>query len=384
MDGRVGPCTECDLTHFKTADEYWNSSELKKLRSDMLAGIRNPACNLCYEREDLGVWNNRQFLLAQEEELIGIEYPHAIDYSAEPKVQSIYFRFSNICNYMCLDCNWTSSHLIAKEDMKRGVFDDIINPAPANPILYPGDDPNIALNEAKKYAKDLKNISFSGGEPLLHWQSYEILQYMIDNNIKPKIGYFTNLSILKYKTYDLLELWKNFDSIFIQVGFDAMGDGCDYFRKNMDFFGTIDNVKKVNEVTPHVKVRLVVTWTWLNALNAVNMIKWFLKNHPEQKFTFNMVIHDHLDIRNAPEYKRQQIIDAVTPLLDMPELDYVKEMTQGIINAAKEDHSHKWKDSLKWITDIDKHRGRDFRKAFPEHSDIDLSFIDNRIPAILL
>ena len=37
-----------------TPDELFNSPEMKQLRSDLLAGIKNPTCDACWKREARG------------------------------------------------------------------------------------------------------------------------------------------------------------------------------------------------------------------------------------------------------------------------------------------------------------------------------------------
>lgn len=359
MVGEIGPCTNCSLTNYSSIPQYWNSKEVIQLRTDMMNGVRNPACNECYSREDVGAWNTRQSLLER-----------VTDYDwakiENPTIEQLWFRFSNLCNYMCLDCHETTSSLIRKEDMDRGLFDK------TKPIVvYPGNDPNLALKEAKEHVHTIKTISFSGGEPLVHWQMYDMLNHMIDNNVKPSLGYYTNLSRLENKGQRLTDLWNHFDKVRIYVGFDAMGDGCDYFRKKMSFDGTIENINTVRRESPHVSICVVVTFTWVNAINAVNMIHWFNKTYPSQEITMNLVLHDHLDMRNAPEFKKKQIEASIRTLFDIKYPYFNTEMIDGLINYLwGADESHKFPEALKWIKDLDEWRKQDFRIAFPEHQDI--------------
>lgn len=373
MLGDMGPCTNCNLVKHKSIGDYWKSSELHQLRTDMLNGIRNPSCTECYRREDSKTWNTRQHLLEKLPDYV---------YESDPVIKDLHVKFSNVCNYMCIDCNFSSSSLIYKEDVDRGLQDYYKtynvdgSLKKQGVIVYPENDEHAALTQIKKIIGSVETIAFSGGDPLYHWQQFDLLQYMVDNNISPHLQYFTNLSRLIYKDYDLIELWKNFPSLTIWTGFDAWKDGCDYFRKNMNFNKTVKNLRLVKDSVKNSEVSVVVTLTWLNAINAVEMVKWFMTEHPDLTITYNIVIHDYLDMRVAPKFKKVQIDKTLNDLKEFSKFrsPHNVDMIQGLINYLwDEDWSDRFPDALKWLNELDKYRKQDFQRAFPEHQDIILN-----------
>lgn len=373
MLGDMGPCTNCNLVKHKSITEYWNSKELKQLRNDMLNGIRNPVCNECYRREDSKSWNMREYL---NEAL-----PNFV-FTDDASITDLHVKFSNICNYMCIDCNFSSSSLIWKEDVDRGLrdyyklFNDDNSVKKKSLVVYPENDENAVLNQIKPIIDNIDKIAFSGGDPLYHWQQYDLLQHMVDNKIFPELHYYTNLSRLVYKNYNLIELWKNFPSLHIMTGFDAMGDGCDYFRKNMNFDETVTNMRAVKDNVKNSNTVVVVTFTWVNAINACDMVEWFVNNHPDFTITYNIVIHDHLDMRIAPKHKKEQIQKSLDKLVALSKTtsQWNVDMVHGLSNYMwQEDWSDRFPNALQWIKDLDTHRKQDFRVAFKEHSDIDYS-----------
>lgn len=357
--GVMGPCTHCDLTEFKSINDYWGSEELKKLRTDMLSGIRNPACSLCHSREDAGAVTLRTHALEKNK-----DFDYKIDNNVITQLLS---RFSNICNFMCLDCNSTASSLIFKEEVDKGIK------TKEYPIIYSGQDPDLLLEQMKEHIHTVENLSFSGGEPTIHPQHWDLLNYMVDNNLKPNLNYFTNFSKLVYKGQDIVDLWNHFPNIRVHVGFDAMEEAGDYFRYKMNWNQTIENVKRVNLEAPHVKLVVTVTFTWMTALNAVKMIHWFSENFPKLEIAFNLVIHQHLNMQLAPEYKKKQIEKALESLLTIDQTNYLfdRKMVTGYISYLWEkDKSNEFAQALKWVKEMDDWRGHDFRNVFPEHQDI--------------
>ena len=363
MTGMVGPCTNCNLTEFKTIDDYWNSEELKKLRTDMINGVRNPACNECHRREDVGAWNTRQALLGQMD---------TVDIN-NPVIKDILLRFSNMCNYKCVDCSWTTSSLIYQEEIKRGIL-EITNSSGDKPyVINSGGDPHTLLEQAKMHVSTAENVTFSGGEPMVQWQQWELLKYMVDNNMAPNLKYYTNLSRLSYKDYNAIELWKNFKNLSIDIGIDAMGERCEYFRKNMNFDQTFKNIDIVLEEIPNSEIFAVITFTWLNAINAAELFEWLFKNKPNVKITLNQVLHPHLDIQIAPRFKKEEISKAFDKMLDIAnEYNYNNiDMIVGLNNYMwSEDRSHQFREAVEWLNELDKWRDQKFTDVFTEHQNI--------------
>jgi len=260
MDGRVGPCTTCDvLQQFTSIQDFWEGKELKKLREDMFNGIRNPLCKECHEREDAGAWNFREFLVN--------EYPD-FNYDIEsPTITSYQLRFSNLCNFKCVHCACSTSSTLYQEYIKRGLKEK------TNTVNFPGNDENHVINDLKEnFTHDVKDLWFSGGEPLLHWQMWDMLNFCINNKYNPKLYYYSNGDRLEFKKQKITDLWNHFSDVHFHVGFDAMGDGCDYVRRNMNFDKVVNNIKTIQQQSPHVTIEIVTTFMWLNTLNANHMI----------------------------------------------------------------------------------------------------------------
>ena len=71
----------------------------------------------------------------------------------------------------------------------------------SNIVRSERDKSSKTINELKELLKDVDHIYFAGGEPLIMKKHYEILDFLIENNLNEKVflRYNTNLSTLKYK-----------------------------------------------------------------------------------------------------------------------------------------------------------------------------------------
>ena len=93
----------------------------------------------------------------------------------------------------------------------------------------------------------VNNLFFAGGEPLIQDKHYEILQYCIDNNLAKDIDlvYNTNFSKLKYKKWNVLELWKHFKRVACGTSLDDFKERGEYQRTNIKWDDVIANRKKI-------------------------------------------------------------------------------------------------------------------------------------------
>jgi len=87
----------------------------------------------------------------------------------------------------------------------------------------------------------------------MHTEHYEILKYLDENKMYDKsIIYSTNMTTLKWKSIDFLEIWKNFNNIQFICSIDGYQEGLEYIRnksKNDVIFGNLRKLidfKKAN------------------------------------------------------------------------------------------------------------------------------------------
>lgn len=353
MDGRVGPCTTCDvMNEFTSIKDFLTSEKLNQLREDMFNGVRNPMCKECHEREDAGAWNFREYLVESNPDFV---------YDLEnPTITSYQLRFSNLCNFKCVHCAISTSSTLYQEYIQRGLQKK------TNTVNFPGKDEYHVLKDLKQnFTKDVKDLWFSGGEPLLHWQMWDMLNFCIENNYNPKLFYYSNGDRLEFKKQKITDLWNNFDQVHFHVGFDAMGDGCDYVRRNMKWDKVIENIKTIQKESPHVTIEIVTTFMWLNTINAVDMIKWLDKNLDNVNVTVNYVLHEHFDIRHAPRNLKNKFLVKLDELSNCSNIEFhaVESLKNYIISY---DSSDKFPRAVEWLKNRDLWYKECFLDVFPE------------------
>jgi hypothetical protein len=243
-DGSVTPCCVMPSNRFpmgSTLKEYIEGKPLKELKDSLLAGKQHPSCEYCWDNESTGLQSHRK-----------------IDLVPPNKINNIHIRLSNVCNFKCRMCNPSFSTTWAIENRSHGLF---IEP-PEKPIKDTFKDNHYVLELVKNriLAGELSHINISGGEPLLTQANYELLTFLIDNDCADKvyICYSTNLSKLDYKKIDLLDLWKHFKHVTLEVSCDGWGEAVEYSRTG---FSRKDFLHSNITVSINCVVNVYSVWT---------------------------------------------------------------------------------------------------------------------------
>jgi len=244
-DAKVG-----DLSKNSIA-EIMNNDIMKQTRKKMLAGESCSQCTNCYDMEKYKghSWrnnNNRDF----QDIIPDLIANTAEDGTIEPKQLYVDFRFSNLCNLECRSCCADLSSSIAstkgrnfreveiKHHKEKNVF------TTGNIVSFTNARNNFIEDDLKQYLKDTRCFYFAGGESLLQKEHFDILTYLDENKMYDKeLRYNTNLSNLKYKGTDLVEIWSRFNNVWMMCSIDHFGDKLEYLRQNVNNKRLFDNLE---------------------------------------------------------------------------------------------------------------------------------------------
>ena len=91
-----------------------------------------------------------------------------------------------------------------------------------------------------EHIDEIELCYFAGGEPMLTEEHFLMLEEFIRRGKRPVLRYNTNASQLKYKKYDILELWKHFDKVEVSCSVDHFGERAEWLRKGTNW-GTVEN-----------------------------------------------------------------------------------------------------------------------------------------------
>ena len=264
-----------DLNENPDLAQAWNSENMKQLRRNMLKGQKSSICSNCYEHERIGKNSERQQYNKDYKKYFSRIGITAADGSlSELDIPIIDIRFSNKCNYKCRICNSDYSTLWYDEEIKLGK-----NPNAANKEI------KVALNDTLFWESfdhllpGVKRLHFAGGEPLFMDEHYRVLDRLIAmNKTDVVLSYNTNLSTLRYKKYDIVDLWNKFDRVEIWASLDGMGTRGDYQRKGQKWETIESNILRIQKECRSVLLGVNITVSILNVLHIQHFYRHLREN----------------------------------------------------------------------------------------------------------
>ena len=238
----------------------FNNEKYKKIRTQMLSGNITEMCKkTCYDIEDLGGESNRQQVNKRFGKFAKLQDYTNKDGSVNNNPIYLDIRFGNKCNFKCRICGPFASSAWFKDAQKISEFKN----SPKQLEDYYTDSQDF-WEYLQKIKKSVKCFYFAGGEPLLMDGHYKLLQWFIDNNkTDVELTYNTNLSTLKYKNYDVFELWKHFKNVSLWPSVDGYKTHCQYSRTNFnwDIFESnlLKTKKYLNTVSSTTSIYSILT-----------------------------------------------------------------------------------------------------------------------------
>ena len=373
-DGTVLPCCVGDWQQSMgnvqdgKLETVFNNESFKTMRRNMLAGDRCTQCKACYRDEDAGnssfrKHSNEQFAKYIEDAVNNTNADGTVD---DFKLRYLDVRWSNICNFKCRSCGPLYSSSWAQEHGKKNVF------------TFAGGTNNDALYEQfLPHFDTVEEFYFAGGEPLLTDKHYDILEYLIDHGrTDVKLRYNSNMSVLKYKNKNVLDMWKQFSNVYIGASLDSWGSRAEYIRHGTDWSTIESNLRKIREQAPHIHLQTNTVVSILNIKTLTEFVDYMLASgmidaDNYNPHFYNVMNPDFLSLQLLTESERNDIIKKLQDYAKMHKGN-IEYALKGVINGLKTtEHDPKLKKLFqKEIGYYDILRNEDGKTTFPELEDL--------------
>lgn len=378
-DSTVLPCCVSDFSlpygklEDKTMKEVWNEAPFKDMRQKMLDDKPVRSCHNCYELEAGKMGSMRQrmnSLFSHHADLLGKTEPDGAFQDIEMKYLDI--RFSNLCNFKCRGCSpFCSSQWF--DDYKE-LWGQNIND---QKLVNLHDKAPMQKAELDEYLETLEIAYFAGGEPLMMDEHYYCLEKLIELGKDIPIHYNSNLSVLKFKKYDLLELWKKFSKIDLNISLDDIEARGEYFRHGLNWEKFQKNLLLVKKEIPYARFQITCTITLFNIHRIPEIHQKFMELDliDEYGFTLNP-LQDPLYYRTQalPKADKAKVTKkledyghSLEKLYPGKKWNDFKNGINGILNVMNKSDMTKELPRFKEVTaKLDKIRGESFTRTFPE------------------
>ncbi|MCO5249555.1 MAG: twitch domain-containing radical SAM protein [Chitinophagales bacterium] len=380
-NGMVAPCCMAstneetklaDLNDDPNLVNAWNSDKMKELRLNMLKGKKSSICENCYKYEALGNISERMKYNRDFKE----HYKRVLRTQKDGSLPNddvliLDMRFSNKCNYKCRICDSSYSSQWYDEEQKLG----------KKPLLPSAKKMIIAADKQSfddsfyHSLRSIQKIHFAGGEPLVMDEHFQVLDYLIQKKMSHvHVSYNTNFSSLKYKDYDVIKMWNQFELIDIWASLDGMFERGDYMRKGQRWHKIEENIHTVQKECHSVLFGVNITVSILNVFHLPEFITYLI----EQKFVYPDRINLYLlfypayyNLTQLPPHIKKKATDELYQFRDgfvknIKETNHLAQHIDYIINYMNSEQGIELHKARYWLTKVDELRRENFEDTFPE------------------
>lgn len=322
-----------------TIADAQNSDYMKQLRQQFLNGNKPAGCKMCWQEESvIGRMSKRKATFIKMKDT-------KIDYT-EQDVAPIFLdlKLGNICNLKCRICGSWSSSKWAQEELDLANGDNNLARKQLKDGQWPRTNRNWwnALEDALEH---IEFLEFTGGEPFLIDEHFDLLQILIDKGYSKKIDihYNTNATVWPKRG---AELWNQFKKVEIAFSIDDTGKRFEYQRFGSNWETTQQVIKTAQDVC---RTRTNLSLQFCITFNVQNVYYW-----PETEQWINQqdIASRHYNIlqeppvfnlRNLSTNAKQKIADKIRQSKDKLKIEQIInfmnlsgiDMTQEFIKRIK-------------------------------------------------
>jgi MoaA/NifB/PqqE/SkfB family radical SAM enzyme len=352
-----------------TADfsEIQNSRHMRELRTEFLAAARPKTCRKCWNEEDAGRTSKRMHTLDRLKHVLADE-----KWSSDVKpLMFLDLKLGNICNLKCRICgSWSSSQFAGEEisfipraEQKSSHAYKMLRAG-----AWPKENDHF-WSEIESVLADIRYIEFTGGEPFMIDQHFDMLQGIVDRGIagQVEIHYNTNGTLFPDRGPDI---WRHFKTVEIAVSVDDIGSRFEYQRTNASWGTVKDNVNRfrvMRESMPNLQLQCCITVNVFNVRYLDEVALWIALQ--DFDFVYWNMMHDawYFSISRLPADAKQHIADYLANS-DMPE-QYRSEISR-IIDFMNNSESSDGEETRQQIQKLDQRRRQDLKKTAPDLAQI--------------
>ena len=389
-----------------------NTSYKKQKRREMLEGGKPEECNYCWKvEESSNSFSDRVFKSSEPWSIDQFDKIKDNHWREDFNPKYVEVSFSNTCNFKCAYCGPQYSSKWVEEIEKHGAyptsynFNDISNIQARGEMPYKHSELNPYVEAFWKWwpdlYKDLHTFRITGGEPLLSKDTFKVLEYIQDHHHKNpnlSLSINSNLGVPDNLIDRFIEIAKDLcendkvRELTIFTSVEAKGAQAEYTRYGLEYDKFWSNVDKILTALPKVTINIMATFNALSVFSYDELIdKTFemKKKHANgQRYWVSALQLDtsylrwptHLSVKILePEHKTLILKSAEKALyygikeftkdnygFSNVEIQKIKRIYDYAISEDDFDVERNRKDFVIFVDELDKRRGTNFLKTFPE------------------
>jgi MoaA/NifB/PqqE/SkfB family radical SAM enzyme len=300
-----------DLNH-ASFPAIQNSQYMRDLRQEFLDGKQPQTCRKCWREERAGRTSKRMHTLDRLKHMLP-DQPWTAD--AKP-LMFLDLKLGNICNLKCRICGSWSSSTFAVEELDN-LTDAQLADRKTNHHYkmlragaWPRENPTF-WSEMDQVVDQIRYIEFTGGEPFMIKEHFDLLQRLVDQGRAGQIEIHYNTNGTQYPEH-AADIWQHFKAVEIAFSIDDVGARFEYQRSNAVWTEVCDNIERFKLLrSQHNNIQLQVCST-VNVFNVYyleSLANWI--NTQGFDFIYWNMMHDayYFSIATLPEAAKLAIAD---------------------------------------------------------------------------
>jgi MoaA/NifB/PqqE/SkfB family radical SAM enzyme len=339
------------------------STHMTQLRQQFLQGEKPETCRKCWNEEQSGRTSKRMHTIDRLKHIVEDQ-----DWTpAEKPLMFLDLKLGNICNLKCRICgSWSSSQYAAEEikwtpkDQQKQTF--------AYKMIkdgnWPRDNDNF-WNQVDQHIGNIRYIEFTGGEPFLIQEHFDLLQSIVDRGIADQVEIHYNTNGTQYPKQGPA-IWKHFKTVEIAVSIDDVAERFEYQRSNAVWTEVLENVDKFKELKSqmsNIQLQCCITVNIFNVRYLKEVADWAAANNFD--FVYWNMLHDapHWSISTLPTKAKADITNYLKEC--DPPAEFKDEFVR-ICDFMNNGPSTDAQELCDRIADLDRKRNQNFSVTCPE------------------
>jgi MoaA/NifB/PqqE/SkfB family radical SAM enzyme len=351
-----------------TFQQIQNSQHMQQLRQEFLAGQRPQTCRKCWNEERAGRTSKRMHTLDRLKHMIPNQ-----DWTQDARpLMFLDLKLGNICNLKCRICgSWSSSQFAVEELADMDMSQDKKSSHPYMMLRagsWPRDNPRF-WQEIESVSDQIRYIEFTGGEPFMITEHFDMLAGLVDRGIAPQVEIHYNTNGTHFPEH-AVEIWQHFRTVEIAISIDDIGERFEYQRTNAVWSEVQENIARFHSLrNSHANIQLQCCST-VNIFN-IRYIDQLARWITSQQFDFVYwnIMHDawYFSIATLPDAVKEDI-DMYLSSARIPER--FRKDFEGIRDFMNNGASTDGFMMRMKIADLDRKRNQDFAQVSPEMAEL--------------
>lgn len=264
---------------------FFNPIDKRKQQASMLSGNKPSECSYCWKLEDKNLTSDRyKKSMGFKTALTANEY---LDPTYNFKPKALELSFQNLCNLACSYCSADYSSKWADDLTKNGNYTDITTDKRLH--YQRGVDEHTPVDMTlfwewfNSVATEIESIRITGGEPLLHEETFKVFEIM--QSINPNIEFVVHTNLCQKPTVinRFVDKISKFNNVRLNISNESAGEVAEFIRDGMNYDEWITNLKVLSNSNANLSVSTTITALALTKLDQMYLDIIELRKDTNQK-----------------------------------------------------------------------------------------------------